>query len=282
MSENNQEGTPEPKLSNPEILERELETALRQLNRPAAGLLLGGIGAGLNLSFGALFMGIVLTFASGFSSPLIKQLALANASAIGFVIVVIGQSELFTAHSTMGILPVLDRRASLRELGRLWGIIYVGNLIGCVVFAGLIAVLGSSLGVVEPAAFGSLAAALLPFSGPTIFLSGIVAGWLMGLVTWLVSAGRDTVGQILIVWILTAAIGFGPFHHCILGTTEVLSALFLGENVTFAEVSNFLSWTTFGNIIGGAVFVAVLNYGQAVKAGEPQDVNHKTEETSGA
>lgn len=281
MSENNQGGTPEPKLSNPEILERELETALRQLNRPASGLLLGGIGAGLNLSFGALFMGIVLTFASGFPSPLIKQLALANASAIGFVIVVIGQSELFTAHSTMGILPVLDRRASLRELGRLWGIIYVGNMIGCVVFAGLIAVLGPSLGVVEPAAFGSLAAALLPFSGPTIFLSGIVAGWLMGLVTWLVSAGRDTVGQILIVWILTAAIGFGPFHHCIVGTTEVLSALFLEEHVTFAALSHFLSWTTFGNIIGGAVFVAVLNYGQAVKAGEPQDVDDKTGETGG-
>jgi hypothetical protein len=55
-----------------------LEEALRQIKRPASGLLLGGIGAGLNLSFGALFMGIVLTFSTGFSSPLIKQFILAN------------------------------------------------------------------------------------------------------------------------------------------------------------------------------------------------------------
>ena len=55
MSENNQHA-PKPKLNNPQILKRELEEALRQIKRPASGLLLGRIGADLNLSFGALFM----------------------------------------------------------------------------------------------------------------------------------------------------------------------------------------------------------------------------------
>lgn len=129
-----------------------------------------------SVRFGALFMGIVLTFSTGFSSPLIKQFLLANASVIGFIIVVMGQSELFTAHSTMGILPVLDKRATVGELGRLWGLVYIRNMLGCIIFALMIATLGPALNVVTPEAFGKLANALLPFSGFTIFLSAIIAG----------------------------------------------------------------------------------------------------------
>lgn len=267
------------KPSNPEILERALENALRQIKRPGSGLLLGGIGAGLNLSFGALFMGMVLTFSPGFSSPLIKQFILANASVIGFIIVVMGQSELFTAHSTMGILPILDRRATIGELGRQWGLVYAGNMVGCIVFALLIATLGPSLNIIKPEAFGSLANALLPFSGFTIFLSAVVAGWLMGMVVWLVAASRYKIGQFLIIWLLTMAIGFGPFHHCILGTTEVLSAMFLGADIAASSFFHFLGWTTFGNIVGGGVFVALLNYGQSAKAGNPKEVDMSDEKT---
>lgn len=254
------------------VLENELEGALREINRPTSGLFLSGIAAGLNVSFGALFMGMALTFSPEFPSDLVKQLVLANVSAVGFIIVILGQTELFTAHTTMGVLPVLNGNASVRELGRLWGVVYVGNLIGCTLFAGLITIAGPPLTIVSPSAFGSLADALLPFTGPTILLSGIIAGWLMGLVTWLVSASRDSVGEFLITWVVTAAIGFGPFHHSLLGTTEVLGALFLGQGVTAGAFVHFLFWTTLGNLIGGTVFVALLNYGQAVRGGTAPEV----------
>jgi formate/nitrite transporter FocA (FNT family) len=41
----------------------------------------------------------------------------------GFLFVILGRSELFTEHTTLAVLPVLDGRASLRQLGRLWGLI---------------------------------------------------------------------------------------------------------------------------------------------------------------
>jgi hypothetical protein len=68
-------------------------------------------------------------------------------------------------------------------------------------------------------------------------------------------------------------IGFGPFHHALLGTTEVLAAVFIGQGITFGQFGRFLLWTTLGNVAGGTVFVALLNYGQAIKAGDPGDVN---------
>lgn len=255
-------------LSYGNILEREMDNALTEISRPNGGLFLSGLSAGLTLSFGALFMGMVLTFSGGFGSNLTKQVALAGVSAIGFLFVVLGQTELYTAHTTMAVLPVLAGRATTRELGRLWSIVYASNLVGCAVFAGLIAVLGPSMGVAEPSAFGSMADALLPYSWWVITLSGIVAGWLMGLVTWLVAASRDTVSRVLVVLIVTASIGFAPFHHAILGTTEVLAAMFLGQGVTLGEFARFLTFTTLGNTVGGAVFVALLNYGHAALSGE--------------
>ncbi|GAB3663379.1 formate/nitrite transporter family protein [Halopiger thermotolerans] len=260
-------------LSYRKILEREMESALKEINRPPKGVFLSGLSAGLNLSFGALLMAMALTFSGGFESKLIQQVTLGGVSSIAFLFVVIGQTELFTAHSTMAILPVLDGRATIGELGRVWSVTLAANLVGCALFAGLITLVGPPLGIITADAFGTLASALLPYSWWVIFLSGVIAGWLMGLVTWLSAASRDTVSRILFVIIVTAVIGSGPFHHSILGTTEVLTAMFLGRDVTLAEYSHFLLWTTSGNIVGGAVFVGLLNYGHVALAGEKQDID---------
>ncbi|WP_158057209.1 formate/nitrite transporter family protein [Halorussus halophilus] len=258
-------------LSYGNILEREMQSALKEIRRPNRGLFVSGLAAGLTVSFGALFMGMALTFSGGFESKLTQQIVLASVSAVGFLFVILGQTELFTAHTTMAVLPVLDGRASLWEMLELWGVVYVSNLVGCGAFAGLIAVLGPQMNVAEPSAFGTLAEALLPLPWWVVLLSGVVAGWLMGLVTWLVAASRDTVSRVLLTLVVTAGIGFAPFHHSLLGTTEVLSAMFLGQGVTLADYAHFLTWTTLGNAVGGSVFVALLNYGHAALSGEVED-----------
>lgn len=268
-------------LSYRNILEREMEDALTEMHRPTQGLFLSGLSAGLNLSFGALFMGMALTYSGGFPSKLVQQAVLGGVSAIAFLFVVLGQTELFTAHSTMAVLPVLDGRASVRELGRIWAVTYVSNLAGCVLFAALVAALGPRMGIVAPVAFGSLADALLLHPGWVILLSGVLAGWLMGLATWLSASSRDTVGRIFFVLIVTGTIGFGPFHHAILGTTETVTALLLGRGVAVTDVGRFLLWTTTGNVIGGAVFVGLLNYGHVALAGDEVEVDVDDEADSG-
>ncbi|WP_335998666.1 formate/nitrite transporter family protein [Halorientalis halophila] len=264
-------------LSYRHILEREMENALQEVGRPRTGLFLSGLSAGLNLSFGALFMAMALTFSGGFASDLVQQAVLAAVSAIAFLFVVIGQTELFTAQATMAILPVLDGRIGLRALGRLWGIIYVANLLGCAGFSLLIATVGPPMGIVDPGAAGTLADALTGLRWWVVLASAVVAGWLMGLATWLAAASRDTVGRVLIVLLVTATIGFGPFHHVILGTTELLTAMLLGQGVSPATFGAFLALATVGNTIGGSVFVGLLNYGHVALAGDEADVDFEAE-----
>lgn len=264
-------------LSYRNILEREMENALTEMGRPAEGLFLSGLSAGLNLSFGVLFMAMVLTFGGGFESTLTKQALLGGVSAIAFLFVVLGQTELFTAQATMAVLPVLDGRIGLARLGRFWSLIYVGNLLGCALFAGMIAAVGPAMGIVDPSAAGSLAGALTGLPWWVVLASGVIAGWLMGLATWLSAASRDTIGRAALVVIITATIGFGPFHHVILGTTELLTAMLLGQGVGLATFGRFLLLVTVGNTVGGAVFVGLLNYGHVALAGDEVDVDFEAD-----
>ncbi len=181
----------------------------------------------------------------------------------GFILVILGRSEFFTEQTSLAVLPVLNREASIRALVRLWALVYVGNLIGAAAFAWLAGLTGVRLGMISPDALGTIAKNVVSHSGSTIFLSGLLAGWLMGLLSWVVAAGRDTISQVVIVWMVTAAIGLGHLHHAVLGTVEVLAGVFVSRGADMEDFGHFLLWTTLGNIIGGSFFVGLLKYAHA-------------------
>ena len=83
----------------------------------------------------------------------------------------------------------------------------------------------------------------------------------MGLLAWLVTAARDTIGQIVIILLITAGIALAHLQHSIAGTVEVLAGVLSGDEITWREFGRFLLWATLGNAIGGVVFVALLKYG---------------------
>lgn len=258
----------QPKKSYAEILEQEIEEGLRQLNRATSGLLISGLSAGLEIGFGALFMAIMLTLTEGSLARPIVEILVAGTYSPGFIFVILGRSELFTEHTTLAVLPVMDRRSSLRSLGRLWALVYISNLLGAAIFSLLAVIIGPELGVVEPANFGEIVDPLVRHAWWVILVSGMVAGWLMGLLSWLLVAARETISQILVVALVTGAIGLGKFHHVVAGTVEVLTAVTALEDFTLAQFFHFLVWTTLGNIIGGVFFVALIKYAHASKTTE--------------
>jgi formate/nitrite transporter FocA (FNT family) len=91
--------------------------------------------------------------------------------------------------------------------------------------------------------------------------SAVGAGWLMGLLSWLIVAGRDSVSQIVIVWIVTFVLGLLGLHHSVAGTMEVLAGVFVGEGAALGDFGRFIAVAALGNAIGGAFFVAALKFG---------------------
>jgi formate/nitrite transporter FocA (FNT family) len=144
--------------------------------------------------------------------------------------------------------------------------VFVSNLIGAAVFAWLAVQIGPALGVIEPREFGAIARPVVSHHGHVIFASAVLAGWLMGLMSWLVAASRDTISQIILVWLIATVIGLARLHHVVVGSVEVLAGLFAGQGVTAEDYGHFLLWTALGNAVGGGVFVALIKYSYAVRA----------------
>ncbi|HTG33460.1 MAG TPA: formate/nitrite transporter family protein [Thermoanaerobaculia bacterium] len=258
----------EPQKSYETILEQEIAAGLTELERPAMALLLSGLSAGLDVSLSLLLMAVVHTLTDGVLSKPVSEILVALTYASGFLFVVLGRSELFTEHTTLAVLPVLDRRASPVQLGRLWGLVYIANQAGAAAFAAFLVFLGPRLGVIEPRVFGEIASGLVEHPGWVILLSGVLAGWLMGLLSWLVAASRDTIGQIFIVLLVTTAIGLCHLHHAVVGTAEVLAGVFSGQGATLADFGKFLLWATLGNMLGGFFFVALIKFGHIRSSSE--------------
>ncbi len=248
-----------------DVLDSLIESGLHEINRQRSGLLLSGFSAGLDIGFGPLLMAVILTLSSGGYGDLPTELLLASVYSIGFIIVILGRSELFTEHTTLAVIPVLDRQASLRQLGRLWGLVYIGNIAGGILFTILAVLLMPGIGVITPDAFETIALKLVTHDWHWLFIAGIFAGWLMGLLAWLITAARGTTSRLLIIWLVAGTIGILHLPHSIAGNVEVLFGLFTSPMVSLVDYLVFLVLATVGNAVGGAIFVALLKYGHVVR-----------------
>jgi len=254
-----------PRKSYQQILTQQISEGLKELKRPVNGLFLSGISAGLDLGFSILMMSVMLSLLKDVFPDSVTHLLVSNMYSLGFIFVILGRSELFTEHTDLAVLPVLDKKASLFALLRLWGTVFFANLIGGAIFAYLIITIGPSLKIIDADVFLFFAQKMVGHQGYTILLSGLLAGWLMGLLSWMVTAGRDSISQVIFVWLITSTIGLANLHHCIAGSIEVLTAIFAGYPVTVLDFLHFLLWATIGNIIGGVFFVALLKYSHAIR-----------------
>ncbi|MEF8781061.1 MAG: formate/nitrite transporter family protein [Haloferacaceae archaeon] len=249
----------------PTVLKSVIQRGLHELNRETSGLALSGFSAGLDIGFGPLLMAVVLTLSTGSYGDLGTEVLLASVYSVGFIFVILGRSELFTEHTTLAVMPVLDGRADLGQLTRLWGIVYVSNVVGGIAFTALAVQLMPGLGVVTPEAFETIALKLVTHSAGWLFVGGVFAGWLMGLLAWLITVAQETTSRLLIIWMVTFSIGILHLPHSIAGNVEVLFGLFVASSVSLTDYAIFLSLATVGNAIGGGVFVSTIKYGHVIR-----------------
>lgn len=249
------------------ILAQQIAQAEKEMGRSARELVLSGFAAGIEIGFGPFLMTLLLTRANSFYSKPTVEMLMALAYSVGFVIVILGRSELFTEHTALAIQPVLAGRASVGKLLRLWGLVYVANLAGAAAFAAFIAWIGPALGSARSWAFVAIAQKYVDHPWWLLLVGGVLAGWLMGLLAWLVTSARDTIGQIVLIALVTGGIALAHLQHSIAGTVEVLAGVLSGSEVTWTEFGRFLLWATVGNAIGGVVLVALLKFGHVRQRG---------------
>jgi len=242
-----------------DTLEKTIHEGLEQLNRPFMSLSLSAVAAGMILGFTAMVVAIISAGMASDEQSLLARLAIAAGYPLGFVICIMSGTQLFTEHTATAVYPALDRRASVSSLLRLWIIVVVFNLIGAVISAGLLTHADNVIQAKQ--GYEIIAHHLVSFAAPDLLISSILAGWLMALGAWLVMSTQPTISQIVSIYIVTFIIGLGGLHHSIAGSVEMFTAYFISEHFTLTQTVRFIGICVVGNLIGGSIFVAVLNYG---------------------
>lgn len=242
------------------VIREQISKELKEYRKSTFELSMSAVAAGLELGFSLFTMGILYTLFSDTLTPAMLHVLLSLGYGVGFLFVIIGRSELFTEHTTLAILPVLDGTIAVGRLFRIWGIVFAGNLIGGYIVGSILSYIGPEMQIISKDAFYHLAYNMVRFNWKIILVSGILAGWLMGLLSWLVTSSQETISRIFIVLLVTTLIGLGSLHHSIAGSIEVFTGMLASPKITGMEYLIFQLNATIGNLIGGCVFVAVLKF----------------------
>jgi formate/nitrite transporter len=225
---------------------------------PALNTVVLGVPAGAFIAFGAMYFTLVTTGNDlGFG---INRLIGGVAFSLGLILVVVGGAELFTGNNLI-VMAWADRKITMLQLLRNWGLVFAGNFVGAVgaaVFVHLSGVLQIDDGAFASSASSiATAKAALPFG--EAFFRGVLCNALVCLAIWMCFAAHTVSGKILaVVFPIAAFVALG-FEHSIANMYFIpLGWLLDADGVSFASFLGNLIPVTLGNIVSGSVFVALV------------------------
>lgn len=248
----------------PEALaERAAEIGQERLDRSKVDILITAFIGGVEVSLGGLAAMIVLGAAvhAAPSLGLYGGLALAGlVFPIGFLFVIVGRSELFTENFLIPVTSVMRRQRSLLSLAILWGISWVGNMLGCAVMAALISI-PDAVGDPLLRGYAAYSAYKLSLSIMGIVVSGILAGITMTVLTWILLAMTNPLAKTAAIFAAGYVLFATNMSHGVVGA----SILFVGFRLAHRSVAALVVWVvlaSLGNLVGGVGFVTLFRAAQ--------------------
>jgi formate/nitrite transporter len=265
---------------------------------PAWNMLLRGFFSGAFIAMGAglatvcstgILAGTAATNAgfvnAGFASAGVAQLVLGAVFPVGLIITILTGAELFTGDAMLAPVAAFIHKVSWASVLNLWVWVYIGNLIGSLVWAYIMSygpyTSVSATGTITASAFGvravQIGIAKISYFGTaglwSAFLKGIGCNWLVNLAVLLGICADDLIGKFFGIWFPIMAFVSSGLEHSIANMMFIPAALMTQPYLTEAQIATLpgianLSWVTMwtqniipvtiGNIVGGMIFVGLL------------------------
>ncbi len=230
----------------------------KELARTTSALWWAALAGGLSMGFSLVAEGLLRAhLPDAHWRPLITKLGYP----VGFIIITLASQQLFTENTVTPIVPLLRKKtaAMLKNVARLWAIVLAGNILGVIIFAWLL----GRTELFEPnvkQAFEDIGLEAIKASFAVTLLRGVVAGWLIALMVWMLPAASTS--KVAVIGIMTYLVGLGGLAHIIAGSADVLYLVATGVAGWGTYLGEFMAPALIGNVIGGLVFVAALNHAQ--------------------
>ena len=261
---------------------------------PAWNMLLRGFMAGAYIAMGGALATVCSTgisysaaqitagaVAGGFASAGMTQLILGATFPVGLIIIVLTGAELFTGDAMLAPMAAFIHKISWASVINLWIWVYIGNFIGSIWYAYLMAYgpfsTWDATGAATVTAFGTraiaIAAAKTSYVGTagmwSAFLKAVGCNWLVNLAILLGICADDLIGKFFGIWFPIMAFVASGFEHSVANMYFIPAGIFtqgfIADQTKWVASVNWVSmWTsnliivTIGNIVGALLFVGVI------------------------
>jgi formate transporter len=153
-----------------------------------------------------------------------------------------------------------------------WGWVFVGNLIGSVVYGGLLAIALTNFGATAPAGVAAKIIAIaqakttgyeaLGYAGMiTVFVKAILCNWMVCLAIVAAMTTSSTIGKIACAYMPVFIFFAQGFEHSVVNMFIIPTGMMMGAKVS---VGQWWLWNqipvTLGNLVGGFVFTGLALY----------------------
>lgn len=268
-----------------EIIEANIGSGVTKANMNIVKMIILGMLAGAFIAVGGT--------ASNVAVHNISNVGVARALAgaifpVGLMLVVMTGSELFTGNCLM-VTAFLDKKIKGMQMLRNLVIVYISNLAGSVIIAGLVYLSGQfnyTDGMLGAYTI-KVALAKTTIAPGTAIASGILCNMLVCLAVILALSAKDIIGKIFGIFFPIASFVICGFEHCVANMYYIPAGMFAAGNKDYltkaqelygitAEQCAALSspmiirsfiCVTLGNIIGGVVCVGIPLYAAHRRAG---------------
>ena len=175
---------------------------------------------------------------------------------IGLMLIVLCETQLFTGNTSFYTISMIEKRIKiLRTLISLI-IIYIGNLIGSILFAFLI--YGSSI-LENNKEVLVISQKKVDGSWFSTFIKGLLCNWFVCLSLWQAVKAKNVFGKAVGIYPTIAGFVALGFEHSVANMYIIPQGIIMGSNVT---VSDFIIYNlipvTIGNFLSGVLFVGLV------------------------
>lgn len=230
----------------------------QELSRGSSALAWSALAAGLSMGFSFLARALLHRYVQDVPAGFLIE---GFGYTFGFIAVIIARQQLFTENTLTAVLPIMTAPSwhQFVRLSRLWSIVLAGNLVGASLFAlGLLNL--HQFDAATQASFVDIGQALMLNTPFEMFSKGVLAGWIIAMMVWMMAATEQS--RLAIIIICTYLIAIGDFTHIIVGSVEAMYMVFAGE-ISFVEaVLHFALPTLAGNVVGGSLIFALISHAQ--------------------
>ncbi|WP_233140369.1 formate/nitrite transporter family protein [Acetobacter sp. DsW_063] len=241
------------------ILDNMIEAASLKAALPAKDVLIRAMLAGAYLSFATTLAFLVAAQTGQFIVGAVLFPA-------GFVLIVLLGMELLTGNFGMMPLAAFAGRIGVGAVFRNWALVFLGNLLGSLIYAALFWIAITDCGNVSGGPLGEKLRALAvskttayeAFGAAglaTVFAKAILCNWMVSLGSVVGLASTSTIGKIIGAWLPIMIFVAQGYEHSVVNMFAIPAGMMLGANVSFAD---WWLWNeipvTLGNLVGGIVF----------------------------